>query len=219
MAGSHKGSYQREKSLDTARLVKQSGIVTIVTGVLLCLLGILPSLMLPRESMLEAVLDPQWYVFSILAFVLIVITTISVLGIYVRLLKETGTLGLLGFLLMLIGLLLSASIQFDLAVVWPILAQEVPEMLPPGGPMYSDTAFLTAHALFNSFTFFGFMIFGIALIRARVFPIWAALLFTIGMPFSAGILFPPLILRAFGAVLGAAGLIRIGYFLWTEEIE
>ena len=72
-------------------------------------------------------------------------------------------------------------------------------------------------ALAYTVVLLGFVLFGVATFRGRVFPRSCAVLFTIGMVLSAGILLPPLIIRAIGAVPAAIAFVWIGYTLWRRD--
>ena len=60
-----------------------SGLIAIINGVLLLGFGILPDLFLPmNESLLHWVEDSQWFTLNLLAFMLTVLTPLSILGLY-----------------------------------------------------------------------------------------------------------------------------------------
>ena len=200
------------------RLIRWSGFVMILTGVLLLLLGILPSIVLPTgDSILNGVLDPQWGVVSVLAFVLTILMVWTLISLYSRQINESGFLGILGFSMSFLGLLLYSGLQFDMAFVWPSLAIHAPALIDYSGPMFTHPMFSVIHFLFVLVTPLGYLIFGISMIRAKVFPRWSAILFTLGMPLASGILFPPFILRTIGGVLSAGSLIWMGTVLLNEK--
>ena len=200
------------------RLIRWSGLVVILVGVLLLLLGILPSLLLPTDKpMLHWVLDNEWPLLSVLAFVLSVLTPLALLGLYARQVNEAGLFGLFGFVLVFIDSFFYAGIQFDMAFVWPILAIHAPALIDFSGPMFTHPLFSIAHDLMIYLNPLGFIMFGIAMIRAGVFPKWSAILFTIGMLLASGILFPPIILRTIGGVLASVSLVWMGYMLFSEK--
>ena len=61
------------------------------------------------------------------------------------------------------------------------------------------------------------MLFGIAMFRARVFPRTASVLLAIGLILSAGVLFPPFVVRAVGGVVGALALGWVGSLMWRLD--
>jgi len=200
------------------RLIRWSGLVLILVGVLLLLLGIFPSLLLPTDKpMLDWVLDNEWPLLSVLAFVLSVLIPLALLGLYARQVNEAGLLGLIGFVIVFIDSFFYAGIQFDMAFVWPSLAIHAPALINFSGPMFTHPLFSIAHDVMIHLNPLGFIMFGIAMIRAGVFPKWSAILFTIGMLLASGILFPPFILRTIGGVLASVSLVWMGYVLFSEK--
>ncbi len=83
--------------------------------------------------------------------------------------------------------------------------------------MFRDPRFSVVHSVMGPLHTLGFVLFGVATFRGRVFPRSCAVLFTIGMVLSAGILLPPLIIRAIGAVPAALALVWMGYTLWRRD--
>jgi hypothetical protein len=130
---------------------------------------------------------------------------------------ETGRLGLIGYLIAFLGMLLYAALQFDLAFVWPVLAAQAPELIDFSGPMFRNPLFSVVHSVMGPLHTTGIAVFGVATFRGRVFPRSCAVLFTIGMVLSVGTLLPPLIIRAIGAVPAAAALVWMGCTLWRRE--
>jgi hypothetical protein len=62
----------------------------------------------------------------------------------------------------------------------------------------------------------GVLLFGSALIRARVFPRTASALFTIGALKSVGPLYPPLLISAVSGVLAAPAMGWMAVVLWRR---
>ena len=190
----------------------------ILAGILLLLLGIFPSVfLLTSDSILDGVLDPQWGVISVLAFILTILMVLVLLGLYSRQVDESGFLGLFGFTMAFLGLFLYIGFQFDMAFVWPSLAIHARTLVDYSGPMFTHPMFSVIHFLCVLLTPLGYLLLGISMIRARVFHRLSTILFTIGMPLASGILFPPFLLRTIGAVLSAVSLVWIGYVLFNDK--
>jgi hypothetical protein len=202
----------------TRSLIRWTGPLAMFAAVLLLILGVLPWLLLPAGSpVVEWVLDDAWPILSVPAFVLALLLPLALTGLYASEVEETGVLGFVGYVIAFLGLLLFAAFQFDLAFVWPALAVQAPELIDFSGPMFRDPPFSVVHSVMGPLHNLGFVIFGVATFRGRVFPRSCAVLFTIGMVLSAGTLLPPLIIRAIGAVPAAVALLWIGYTLWRRE--
>jgi len=196
----------------TARtLGRYCGLLTIAAAILLLVLGILPVLMLPAgEPPLIWVRDDHWSALSITAFGLALLLPLVLTGLYAFQLQHMGVVGLIGFFLAFLGLLLLLSFQFDMAFVWPVLANEMPPLLDFEGVMFRAPRFSFIHFWMGPLFTLGILVFGVSTVRARVFPRWSGLLFTVGMILSAGMLFPPLLLRTAGSMLATIALMRMG---------
>jgi hypothetical protein len=199
-------------------MIRICGFVTIVAGVLILILGILPSLLLPsNQPMLEWILDDQWAIISALAFILSLLLPLVLIALYAVEVKETGQMGFWGFVLAFFGALLFVAFQFDLAFVWPILALQASNLMDFNGPMFGHRMFSFVHTLMSPLYTVGILVFGIAIFRARVFQRWSIVLFMLGMILTSGILFPPLILRLVGALPAALALGAMGLTLWNRK--
>lgn len=204
--------------MKSQELIRWSGLVTIITGILLLGFGVLPGLLLPiYEPLLNWVLDGQWFILNLSAFLLTVLIPISLLGIYAKQVGKIGKLGLVGFLMTYVGGMLYAGIQFEETFTWPILARHAPELININGPMFSDPAFSFAYMFMALLFIPGFIMFGIASIRTRIFPKWAVLLLIVGSPCAFGGFMVPQILRTIGSSLATAGFIRLGLTLFRDK--
>lgn len=202
----------------TARLLYRCcGMLAFGVAALLLFLGGLPLFLLPAgEVPLGWVLHPAWSLLSELAFVLAVLEPLVLVSLYAFQAHQAGILGLAGFAMAFVGHLLYASFQFDMAVVWPVLAVHAPSLVSFDGAMFQNPMFAFAHSWMGPIHSLGILLFGVATYRAGVYPRWSAVLFTVGMVLSAGILFPPLALRAVGAPLAALALLLMGVVLWRS---
>ena len=199
-------------------LIRLSGLVTIINGVLLLGFGILPELLLPmKEPLLNWVNDSQWFILNFLAYLLTVLTPLSILGLYAKQVEKIGKIGLIGLLLVYLGGMLYVGVQFDEAFTWPILANHSPRLIDIEGPLFTDPAFSIAYLLMAVIFIPGLIMFCIATVRAKVLPKWGAILLAVGGPFAYGGIMIPQMLRASGAVFGAIGFIWLGLALFRDK--
>jgi len=190
------------------------GYLLIITSLFLIILGILPSTTLPTDkTVLDGVNDSHWSLVSSLAFILSILVLFVIIGLYMRQAEDFGMFGVFGFVLAVIGSILNICMLFDMAFVWPSLAVHAPRLIDFAGPLFRAPLFSFAHNLIVYLGTIGFLVFGIAMIRARVFPRVSTILFTIGMPLTGVILFPPFVLRSIGSLLAAASFVWIGVLL------
>ena len=193
-------------------------IITYTGAVLLLLCSILPIVLLDSVDIpISWISSGVWPLLSIMAFILAALLPFIILALYTYQIEELGRLGLVGLVITLVGLLLYLGFQFDLAFVWPVLATRAPELLDFSGPMFRDPRFAFVHLWMGPVHIIGMILFGIALIRARVFPRTASAILMVGLILSAGILFPPLILRTVGGISAAAALGWIGSIMWQRR--
>ncbi len=153
-----------------------------------------------------------------------VLSVIGITGIYLRQVKQTGVLGLLGYLLFGAGYLAILSIQVVGLFVLPSLAATQPGYVndvlavAAGGTATGDIGALAAFIRIGGFTFLaGGLVFGIALFRAHVLPRWAAALLAVGSVAIVTIPLLPQINQRLFAIPVAVAVACLGYFLWREQ--
>jgi len=190
---------------------------TGATAVLLLACTVLPRLLLgAADSPIGWVQDSAWPYLSVAAFVLAALMPVVMLALYECQIEETGVLGLIGFVASVIVYAAFLCFQFDMAFVWPVLAARAPELVDYDGPMFGDPGFAFVHSWILQLHSVCVLLFGLALIRARVLPRPASVLLTIGLVLSAGVLFPPLVIRVVGGVLAAPAMGWMAVHLWRR---
>jgi hypothetical protein len=152
-----------------------------------------------------------------------VLAIIGLTGLYLRQVRETGVLGLIGFVVFGIGFLMIAIVSFAEAVILPQIADTDPRYVSDflatfvGDPVRGDVGGLTLANGVAGVTYpLGGLAFGIALYRAGVIARWAALLLSIGavVPLlGAGL--PDSLMRT-ATFPTAIALMGLGYSLWRE---
>ena len=198
-------------------LVRGLAALTVTGAVLLLLSAVLPLVLLDSaDSPIGWVRDSAWPYLSLIAFVFGAVMPFVLLAVYSCQVEETGVLGLVGLVLSLIGTVVYLGFQFDMAFVWPVLAARAPELIDFSGPMFRDPRFAFVHTWMSPTHSIGVLLFGVALIRARVFPRTASVLFLIGVILSPGPIFPPFVIGAVGAVLGAPAMVWMASILWNR---
>jgi hypothetical protein len=146
----------------------------------------------------------------------------GITGLYVRQIKQTGVVGLVGYLLLATGYFLVAGTAFVAAFVLPSIAATNPAYVndviaeATGGHAVGDVGLLHAAILLQSVAYLaGGLIFGIALYRARVVARWAAALLAVGGVVSAALsLMPDAFYRLLAFPNGIA-MIGLGCSLWA----
>jgi hypothetical protein len=185
--------------VSSLQLIRWSGLAAIAAGVSLVIAELLSLLFFGYDFSNTATTDTYTF-YSLWIMIAGLLLPLGLVGLYARQLEVSGLLGLVGFLVAFIGTMLVAGFFWTSAFIAPLLAVEAPEFLA------------TARALpgfFRSFIVFafGWLLFGVATLRAGIYPRGAALLLIVG---AVLVVIPrPLT----GIVLDAA-VIWMGYVLF-----
>jgi hypothetical protein len=199
-------------------MMRWSGVCLILAGVCLAV-GIIihpsketPQIILAQETRL---IVGHWLLTFYCGFLMLGLT-----GVYAGWSKQLGRLGLAGFLLLFFGTLFYA-VSGDYGFNAPVLAKLAPQTLAAINA-YPSVAFMDG--LFAVFLFLGFILFGLAIQRSRIFPPWSGILIATG--WSLFMIFAPLALLVFeplwvvavlGTVMLGLGLGWLGYVLLVDK--
>lgn len=156
--------------------------------------------------------------------VMAVLSLVGITGMYLRQVKQTGVLGLLGYVVFGVGYLLLLSVEVVGVSVLPALAHSAPGYVADvlavvsGGTAAGDIGLLQALSTASGITYVaGGLLFGIALFRAAVLARWGAVLLAAGTVASLAIpLLPQINERLFAIPTGVA-LIVLGFSLWRDQ--
>ncbi len=202
--------------MSTANLIRWSGLISILAGVLYALAAILH----PVGEDIAAYTSPNWVTAHLVYWVSAILMLFGLVGLYARQVEKTRWLGLVGFVLAFIGTVFVSSIFFMVSTVIPLIAAETPALFdqaatPPTG------AVLVVVLGFS----LGYILFSVATMRAGVLPRWSGLLLIIGVSFfmiSEAPLFDRTlshVIVTVGDVVFGLGLAWMGYALWSEKRE
>ena len=208
-------------TITTTKLMRAAGLCLLVAG----LLFLLPQFIHPKDEV-ASVATTGWVVAHLVNTAMAVLALIGVTGLYLRQVRETGVLGLIGFLLFGIGFLMIAIVSFAEAVILPQIADVAPGYVGDflatfvGDPVEGDVGGLAvANGVAGATFLLGGLVFGIALYRAGIVARWAALLLSVGALASllAGVL-PDSFFRT-ATFPTAIALMGLGYSLWREQAD
>jgi hypothetical protein len=205
-------------TLTTTTLTRAAGLAAVAGGLLFIAVQIKhPLLVAPLTTTTEyAVRETAKIFFAILSL-------IGITGIYLRQVRQTGVLGLIGYLLLGVGYLTIMTMQVigvfvlpDLAASQPGYVNDVFAVATSGTPT-GDVAGIQALTMVTTTYIAGGVIFGIALFRANIVARWAAALMSLGAVATvATFQLPELTQRLFAVPAGVA-LIGLGLSLWREQ--
>jgi hypothetical protein len=155
---------------------------------------------------------------------MVVFSLIGITGIYLRQVKQTGVLGLIGYAVLTVGYLAILGTQVVGVFVLPTIAASQPGYVndvlavATHGTPSGDIGPLQILIKGGGFTYvLGGIIFGIALFRANILARWAAALMSAGaVAILATAVLPELTQRLFAIPVSVA-LAGLGYSLWREQ--
>ncbi len=200
--------------MSPSKLTRWSGAVTVLAGVVY----LLSRLLHPPGLDAAAVLNSPWMAIHTGLMLGALLLLFGLVGMYAHQRERAGTLGLVGFVVAFLGTGLYVGFMYYEAYIWPVLAIEAPVLLEETGPLFAGPTFLAITLTFTSFLL-GWVLLGIATMRAGVLPRWGALLVIIGaVPISLVPFFPFVIVTIGGVVFGG-GIIWLGYAVWSGAGE
>jgi hypothetical protein len=164
----------------SSNLVRVGGLAAITAGALLLILDlwglVLELLGAYPENFSEEALTTTYALQSALWLIGALLLLVAVVGLYARQSEAAGALGLVGFLAALLGTGLLVGFFWTNAFIPPTLAVEAPAVLdnePTGSLAFGFILSTTVVGL-------GWALFGVSMLRARVYPRVAAILLIIG---------------------------------------
>ena len=164
----------------SSNLVRLGGLAAITAGALLLILDlwslVLELLGAYPENFSEEALTTSYVFQSALWLIGALLLLVAVVGLHARQSEAAGALGLVGFLVALIGTGLLVGLVWANTFIPPTLAVEAPAVLDaePAGALAFGFIFSTA--IFG----LSWALLGVAMLRARVYPRVASILLIIG---------------------------------------
>jgi hypothetical protein len=147
----------------------------------------------------------------------------GITGMYARQVRQTGVLGLVGYLLFSAGYLLIMATAFVAAFVLPGIADTDPTYVNALTEASNTGASVAGIGLMQDVLraqgagyLLGGLLFGIALYRARVLSRWAAVLLAVGGLVSAALTLMPDAFHRVLALPNGIALIALGWALWRS---
>ena len=165
----------------SSNLIRLGGLAAVVAGALL-LIADLWNLLLEiiiggSGNFSEFAVTTSYTVMSAMYLLGVLLLLVALVGLYARQSEVAGTLGLVGFLAALVGTGLLAGMMWAMTFVAPSAAIEAPTFLDAeevAGPL--DMGFM----LSGIAVAVGWVLFGVATLRARIFPRKATIVLIIG---------------------------------------
>lgn len=204
---------------NTSDLIGMAGLSALLAGACYVLVGVFHP---PNVS--SSVTTTRWEVVHILACAMCFFGLLGMVGLYARQEKKIGRVGLAGFLIFSLWLVLIMGFSFVEAAVLPRLATSDPRFVDGWFGMLTGSAstvhlggLSTLWTLTAPLYMVGGLLFGVATFRARILPRWAGALLAAGTVLApvAGLL--PNASQPKTAVPVGLALAWLGYALWSER--
>ncbi|QNE47770.1 hypothetical protein F1C58_13270 [Glaciihabitans sp. INWT7] len=177
-------------------------------------------------DVIESLSTQRWVTVHILSFAEAVLALIGFAGIYLRQLRQLGLLGLISYAMLALFFVLQAAFNFAEALIAPLIAIDAPRLavdivgLFGRYPAVNDLGILAGVPLVGSILYVGgALLFGIAIIRARVLSRGAGILLIAAAAITpvAGALLPHTLERMAALPMGAA-IVWLGWSLWSNRM-
>jgi len=206
-------------TITATKLTRAAGLSAVAAG----LLFIAVQINHPPVD-LALVTTTEWKVRQTMKVLFASLSLVGITGMYLRQVKQTGVLGLLGYFTFAVFYLINLSVEVIGVVVVPSIAQSAPGYVSDvlagatGGHPVGDIGLMQPLNVAAGIAFIGGgLLFGIALFRANILARWAAVVLAAGSVATIAIpLLPQVNQRLFAIPTGIA-LIGLGYSLWREQ--
>lgn len=212
-------STENKTQTTTSTLMRWTGVSAMLAGLCFIVIGLFHPVNVP-----SAVTTQTWVNVHIFAFAMGFLGVFGMAGLYVRQAEKSRWLGLAGFILLSVWMVLVSGFSFVEAFILPHMVTESPELVAgflgifTGVPSQIDLGILpTLTKIADSGYLLGTLLFGIATFRAGILPRWAGVLFIVGAllaPVGAAI---PAEHQPKVMVPNGLALIWLGYALFSER--
>jgi len=194
-------------------LRKLGGLALIVGGILLAIYAALFNLLLPVELMesdfSRLVLSPAWIPVCAIALVAVLLLTFGFIAAYSVISTSAGILGFAGFVTLTSAYLLQFGQLITETFIYPaIVSNQDGIALFRGDALMTHPAAQAFDIIFIALMGAGIVIFGIALIRSKVYPIIGGILLILGIVLYAAV--PVFFVNLAGILIFAAACSIIG---------
>lgn len=198
--------------MSISNLIRWSGLSALVGGALLVVYDALNAALFPSEHGGDVMTTSLWFIVQILGLIALILIVMGLVGLYARQSEQTGTLGLIAFITAFSGTLMTFGLLWGEPFLGPFLSEMAPGVLEaePEGSLVAGV-FLSLVLLT-----LGWLLFGLASLRAGVLSRGAAVLLIVGavLFFVLSFLEWP-----FGSSILGAAVAWMGYGLWSGAVS
>src|SRR5689334_19480811 len=216
MSASNKtATTEGDKRMNLRNLIRWAGVSAMVAGICYVVVGLFHP-----PNIVSSVTTTPWAIVHVVATAMCFFGLLGLTGIYARQVKESGRLGLAGYFLLSLWLVIIAGFTFTEVFILPLMATAAPQFVEGWMGMLNGSASpmdLGAMPMVWTLTaplyMLGGLLFGIATIRAGILSRWAAGLLAVGTMLAPVAALLPLEVQPKIAVPVGLALIWLGYAL------
>ena len=178
----------------------------------------------PHEDV-ASITTSTWAVVHIMSLAMAVLGLAGITALYLTQVKRMGWLGLLGYVLFALFFITQAAVNFAEAFILPLTAggspevtEDVASLFTNGYVLQTDVGPLAIVSILGSVLYLGGgVLFGAAVIRARVLPLWTGILLIAAAVASLSAVVIPHELARYAAVPMGVALVALGGALWLQQ--
>jgi hypothetical protein len=208
-----------EMKFTSDHLIRAAGLSALIAGICYVLVGIFHPANIP-----SSVTGARWEIVHVFACAMCVFGILGMTGLFARQAAKTGWLGLVGYLMLELWLVLIMGFSFVEAFILPHLADTSPAFVQAWMGMFNGPAgtfnlgvLPTVWTLTAPIYILGGLLFGIATFRAAILPRWAGALLALSTLLAPVAAFLPNGAQPKMAIPMGVALTWLGYALWTEQ--
>jgi hypothetical protein len=210
---------ESDVTITTSMLARAAGMSAVLSG----LLYIVIQPIHPEENT-ATVTSTAWVVVAAMTIAMAVLGLVGASGIYFRQVRESGLLGLVGYLVFGSFYLAVTAWTFVEVFVLPRIADEAPQFvddflgIPAGVSAQGDVGGLPLlFTVVSGLYLVGGSVFGIAVYRAGILHRGAAALLAAGTAASLAAAVLPHAVGRYAAVPVGMAMVWLGWSLWSEQ--
>jgi hypothetical protein len=189
--------------MSSSKLIRWSSLALAAAGVLLLVAELLELWIGSGDDPFRVLALTGRFHFQLWLYLLgVVLLLVGLVGLYARGAQVTGVLGIVGFLIAFVGTVFFAGFFYTNIFVAPALAVGAPEFLDRGRLPGFPPA-ITTYAI-------GWLVFGLALLRSRLYPVAPLIVLTAGAAID-------LLARPFSGVVIDAAFVWLGVSLFLKQ--
>lgn len=195
----------------TSTLIRGGGLAALVGSIISIAIEIALLAVIGNQTYSVAALTTEWSVLYSLRLTATILLMLGLVAFFARQNQEMGTFGVAAFVIAAIGTMLVSGFAWALTFIFPAMAGAVPEFIDAVAAAPSVGVVLTLFMVTV-----GWLLFGIASLRAKVLPTAATWVVVVGS-------FLALVLNMMKAPMSwlifDVGVIWLGWWLWSERAE